>query len=127
MSPIYSSRKRATSFGTSFNDGKYYAYLSVTDDNNPKTGIRPGESANPVKTLRMRYDAWVKAGAPRLAPPPPSLLSSDGANQQQRRRRELATSRRGAPSSDPPRSVRQAHGRAIKPELLMARVDGSKA
>ena len=59
--------------GRSFNDGQYYAYLSVTDDGSPKTGIRPGESANPVKTLRMRYDAWVKAGSPRLAPPPPSL------------------------------------------------------
>ena len=39
------------------NDGKYYAYLSVTDDNTQK-----GESGNPVKTLRLRYDAWKKAG-----------------------------------------------------------------
>jgi uncharacterized Ntn-hydrolase superfamily protein len=59
--------------GVTHNDGQYYAYLSVTDDSNPKTGIRSGESANPVKTLRMRYNAWVAAGSPRLPPPPPSL------------------------------------------------------
>ena len=54
--------------GVSHNDGQYFAYLSVTDDNTKK-----GESGNPVKTLRMRYDAWVKAGAKRTPPPPPSL------------------------------------------------------
>jgi uncharacterized Ntn-hydrolase superfamily protein len=53
--------------GITHNDGKYYAYLTVTDD-----AIRPGESANPVKTLRMRYNAWKEAGAPRTAPPGPS-------------------------------------------------------
>jgi uncharacterized Ntn-hydrolase superfamily protein len=53
--------------GTTHNDGQYYAYLSVTDDN-----IKPGESGNPVKTLRMRYDNWVRSGSPRLAPPPPT-------------------------------------------------------
>ena len=42
--------------------------LSVTDDNTQK-----GESGNPVKTLRMRYNAWKKAGSPKTAPPPPSL------------------------------------------------------
>jgi uncharacterized Ntn-hydrolase superfamily protein len=56
--------------GTSHNDGQYFAYLSVTDDNTKK-----GESGNPVKTLRMRYNAWVKSGSPRTAPPPPSLFS----------------------------------------------------
>jgi uncharacterized Ntn-hydrolase superfamily protein len=39
--------------GTSHNDGKYSLYLSVTD-----ADIKPTEDANPVKTLRMRYDAW---------------------------------------------------------------------
>ena len=39
--------------GTSYNDGKYALYLSVTD-----ADITPAEDANPVKTLRMRYDAW---------------------------------------------------------------------
>jgi uncharacterized Ntn-hydrolase superfamily protein len=50
--------------GVTHNDGKYFAFISVTDDN-----IVKGESANPVKTLRLRYDAWKKAGAPRTAPP----------------------------------------------------------
>lgn len=35
-----------------FNDGDYL-YISVTDEN-----TRPDENANPVVTLRMRYDAW---------------------------------------------------------------------
>ena len=38
--------------GESFNDGAYAMYISVTDKD-----IKPGENANPVKTLRMRYDA----------------------------------------------------------------------
>ena len=42
--------------GESFNDGEYSLYIDVTDEN-----IQPGENANPVVTLRMRYDAW-KAG-----------------------------------------------------------------
>src|SRR5918993_3436261 len=53
--------------GVTHNDGKYYAYISVTDDN-----IKPGESGNPVKTLRMRYDSWVRSGSPPLAKPPPT-------------------------------------------------------
>jgi uncharacterized Ntn-hydrolase superfamily protein len=46
--------------GTSFNDGKYAMYVSVTD-----ADIKPTENANPVKTLRMRYDAWKKANTRR--------------------------------------------------------------
>jgi len=42
----------------SHNQGKYYAYIRVTDED-----IKPAENANPVKTLRMRYDAWKKAGS----------------------------------------------------------------
>ncbi len=42
--------------GESFNDGGYAMYIDVTDDN-----IQPHENANPVITLRMRYDEW-KAG-----------------------------------------------------------------
>jgi uncharacterized Ntn-hydrolase superfamily protein len=53
--------------GMTHNDGKYFAYLSVTDDD-----TKPGESANPVKTLRRRYDAWKKAGSSRTAPPGPT-------------------------------------------------------
>jgi uncharacterized Ntn-hydrolase superfamily protein len=54
--------------GVTHNDGKYFAYISVMDND-----IKRGESANPVRTLRMRYDAWVKSGSPRLAPPAPTL------------------------------------------------------
>jgi uncharacterized Ntn-hydrolase superfamily protein len=42
--------------GESFNAGKYVLFLDVTDEN-----IEPDEDANPVKTLRRRYDAWVKS------------------------------------------------------------------
>jgi uncharacterized Ntn-hydrolase superfamily protein len=42
--------------GTSVNDGAYRAYISVTDRD-----ITPQENANPVKTLRMRYDKWKHA------------------------------------------------------------------
>ena len=37
--------------GSSFNDGVYSLYISATDED-----IQPNENANPVKTLRMRYD-----------------------------------------------------------------------
>lgn len=47
---------KADPSGASFNDGHYAMYLSVTDQD-----IQPGENANPVKTLRMRYDVWMKA------------------------------------------------------------------
>ena len=53
--------------GVTHNDGKYFAYIAVGDDD-----IKKGESANPVKTLRMRYDAWKKAGARRTNPPGPT-------------------------------------------------------
>ncbi len=59
--------------GVSHNDGQYYAYLSVTDDN-----TKAGESGNPVRTLRRRYDGWVKSGSPRLPPPPPSPYPGTG-------------------------------------------------
>lgn len=42
--------------GESFNDGEYSLFIDVHDEN-----IQPGENANPVRTLRMRYDSW-KAG-----------------------------------------------------------------
>ena len=45
--------------GESHNDGEYFLYLNVTDQN-----IVAGENANPVMTLRMRYDRW-KAGGDR--------------------------------------------------------------
>ena len=42
--------------GTSFNDGRYAMYVAVTNDD-----ITAAEDPNPVKTLRLRYEAWKKA------------------------------------------------------------------
>ena len=42
--------------GASFNDGQYGMYVAVTNDD-----ITADENANPVKTLRRRYEAWKKA------------------------------------------------------------------
>lgn len=42
--------------GDSFNDGEYFMYIDVTDEN-----IEPHENGNPVITLRMRYDDWKAA------------------------------------------------------------------
>lgn len=36
-----------------YNNGDYHLYLAVWPDN-----TRPDEDANPVRTLRMRYEAW---------------------------------------------------------------------
>src|SRR3954454_9003934 len=49
--------------GDSHNNGKYTMYLTVSQpapDHGPNV-IREGENLNPVKTLRVRYDAWRKA------------------------------------------------------------------
>ena len=46
--------------GESFNDGKYSLYLSVTNED-----ITPQEDANPVKTLRLRYERWKKERSKR--------------------------------------------------------------
>ena len=47
--------------GDSHNNGTYTMYITV---NQPAQGgpnaIKAGENLNPVKTLRMRYDAWRK-------------------------------------------------------------------
>ena len=48
--------------GDSHNNGKYTTYITVSQpgpDHGPNT-IKPGENLNPVKTLRVRYDAWRK-------------------------------------------------------------------
>ena len=48
--------------GDSHNNGKYTMYLTVSQpapEHGPNV-IREGENLNPVKTLRMRYDAWRK-------------------------------------------------------------------
>jgi uncharacterized Ntn-hydrolase superfamily protein len=43
--------QKGDAHGESFNDGQYDMYISVTDRD-----ITPQEDANPVKTLRMRYE-----------------------------------------------------------------------
>jgi uncharacterized Ntn-hydrolase superfamily protein len=46
----------------SHNNGKYAMYITVSQPNQgPNFQIQVGENLNPVKTLRVRYDAWVKA------------------------------------------------------------------
>jgi uncharacterized Ntn-hydrolase superfamily protein len=59
--------EKEDAMGATHNDGQYSVYLSVTDDNTVK-----GESGNPVKTLRKRYDAWKKAGSKKTGPMAPS-------------------------------------------------------
>ena len=49
--------------GDSHNNGRYAMYLTTAQpapDHGPHA-IKPGENLNPVKTLRVRYDAWRKA------------------------------------------------------------------
>ncbi len=58
---ILMAEKTDTS-GDSHNNGKYSMYITVSQpapDHGPNT-IKAGENLNPVKTLRMRYDAWRK-------------------------------------------------------------------
>lgn len=47
---------------SSHNEGKYALYITVSQpgEHNGAGQIRAGEDLNPVKTLRMRYDAWRK-------------------------------------------------------------------
>jgi len=48
--------------GDSHNNGKYAMYITASQPG-PEKGpgqVKPGENLNPVKTLRMRYDAWRK-------------------------------------------------------------------
>ena len=51
--------------GDSHNNGKYAMYINVSQPvpDHPK-GIVAGENLNPVRTLRMRYDAWRKSQPP---------------------------------------------------------------
>ena len=48
--------------GDAHNNGKYAMYITVAQPgpNHGANVIRAGENLNPVKTLRMRYDAWRK-------------------------------------------------------------------
>jgi uncharacterized Ntn-hydrolase superfamily protein len=57
--------ERNDTSGDSHNNGTYAMYLTVTQ---PESGgpnaIHAGENLNPVKTLRIRYDAWRKTQPP---------------------------------------------------------------
>ena len=47
--------------GDSHNNGKYAMYINVSQPAaDHAKGIKEGENLNPVKTLRVRYDAWRK-------------------------------------------------------------------
>ena len=46
--------------GDSHNNGTYAMFLRVAQPGRGVNEIRAGENLNPVKTLRMRYDAWRK-------------------------------------------------------------------
>jgi uncharacterized Ntn-hydrolase superfamily protein len=46
----------------SHNNGKYAMYITVSQPNHgPSFQIKAGEDLDPVKTLRRRYDEWLKA------------------------------------------------------------------
>jgi Raf kinase inhibitor-like YbhB/YbcL family protein len=51
--------------GDSHNNGRYAMYLTTSQPGTDKGPfqIKAGENLNPVKTLRMRYDAWKKTQA----------------------------------------------------------------
>lgn len=82
--------------GDSHNNGKYAMYLTVSQPGDGKGPyqIKPGENLNPVKTLRMRYDAWKRsnhapnAGLPNPLPPP---AAPGGGNFQGNRRGPIHT------------------------------------
>ncbi len=78
--------------GDSHNNGKYSVYLT-TSQPGPEKGpyqIKAGENLNPVKTLRLRYDAWKKTqhaannGLPNPLPPPAPPQGGGGGGQNRR-------------------------------------------
>jgi len=46
--------------GDSHNNGQYTMFIRVAQPDHGPLSIHEGENLNPVKTLRMRYDAWRK-------------------------------------------------------------------
>lgn len=54
---------KSDKIGEGLNDGSYYLEIQVTDQD-----IKPDENDNPVKTLRTRYNRWVKDHAERRRP-----------------------------------------------------------
>jgi uncharacterized Ntn-hydrolase superfamily protein len=47
--------------GDSHNNGTYTMFIRVAQPDHGPLSIHDGENLNPVKTLRLRYDAWRKA------------------------------------------------------------------
>jgi Raf kinase inhibitor-like YbhB/YbcL family protein len=81
------------SSGDSHNNGRYAMYLT-TSQPGPDKGpyqIKAGENLNPVKTLRLRYDAWKKSptrtdyGLANPLPAPAAPQGGGGGNFQNRR------------------------------------------
>ncbi len=80
--------------GDSHNNGKYALYLTVSQPGGDKgpNQIKTGEDLNPVKALRLRYDAWKKtqgpgvAGLPNPLPAPPAPAAQGGGGGGQNRR-----------------------------------------
>jgi Raf kinase inhibitor-like YbhB/YbcL family protein len=59
--------------GDSHNNGAYAMFLRVAQPDRGANAIHDGENLNPVKTLRLRYDAWRKTQPPpQAAQQPPS-------------------------------------------------------
>jgi uncharacterized protein DUF1028 len=56
---ILMAEKTDTS-GDSHNNGTYTMFIRVAQPDKGANAIHEGESLNPVKTLRLRYDAWRK-------------------------------------------------------------------
>ena len=79
--------------GDSHNNGNYSVYITASQpgDNKGPNQIHAGENLNPVKTLRLRYDAWKKAqtapvaGLPNPLPPAPAPQPGGGGGGQNRR------------------------------------------
>jgi Raf kinase inhibitor-like YbhB/YbcL family protein len=78
--------------GDSHNNGKYAMYLTTSQPGpNRPYQIVAGENLNPVKTLRMRYDAWKKTrhapnnGLPNPLPPAPAPGGGGGGGNPNRR------------------------------------------
>jgi Family of unknown function (DUF1028) len=55
---------KADTNGDSHNNGKYAMYITASQPDRGPHAIKAGENLNPVKTLRMRYDAWRKTQPP---------------------------------------------------------------
>jgi uncharacterized Ntn-hydrolase superfamily protein len=51
---------KSDKMGQGLNDGNYFMELQVSDQD-----IKPDENDNPVKTLRVRYDRWMREQAKR--------------------------------------------------------------